>query len=198
MPSGLCARGWCFTAATGSHQDVMRNLVGEEVWGEEGEPLKVPLPWRRSWAKQDFHRWTNKRWGGCLTASLLEAQQLPPNCWDLLLWTVGEGNTNQHLVVMSDVEHKSFLMGLVVPLCGSVAKEISITVGRKLQLFCTFTKIFFLCESTSKLGMLSVTCFCLNMFSCLVDFHESVNSACSESSVFNTPSFGKCEDKGKK
>lgn len=29
MPSGLCARGWCFTAATAPHQDGMRNLVGE-------------------------------------------------------------------------------------------------------------------------------------------------------------------------
>lgn len=96
-------------------------VVGERE-REGGQPLKVPLPWRRCWAKQDFYRWTNKRWGGCLTASLLEAQQLPPNCWDLLLWAASEGNANQHLVVMSDVEHKSFLMGLaVVVAVGSVA-----------------------------------------------------------------------------
>ena len=36
MPSGPCARGWCFTAATASHQDMMRNLVGEGYEGEGG------------------------------------------------------------------------------------------------------------------------------------------------------------------
>lgn len=92
--------------------------------------LKVPPPWRRSWAKQDFHRWANKRWGGCLAASLLEAQQPPTNCWDLLFRAVSEGNANQHLVVVSDVKHKSFLMGLaVVVAAGSVALEISISLS---------------------------------------------------------------------
>lgn len=83
MPSGLCASGWCLIAATASHRDVMRNLaggVGGSAAVKGGKALKVPLPWRRSCAKQDFHQWTNKRCGGCLTGSLMRAQQPPPNC----------------------------------------------------------------------------------------------------------------------
>lgn len=118
---GSVPRGWCFTAAPASHRDVMRNLVGGwgMRWGGE-QPLKVPLPWRRSWAKQDFHQSTNRRWGGCLAPSLLRAQQPLSDCWDVLLWAVSVGNAYQHLVVMSDVEHKSFLAGLVVLLLSAL------------------------------------------------------------------------------
>lgn len=64
IPSGLCAKGLVFHSSSSLSPGCDEKLGGrvrDEVGRGGEQPLKVPLPWRRSWAKQDFHQSTNRR-----------------------------------------------------------------------------------------------------------------------------------------
>lgn len=121
MPSGLCARGWCILTNTASHQGVLGSCMGKRG---VVEPLKVPLPWRRSWAKEDSHQWTNKKRGGTVyifpvTGSLV-ATNLATRAGTLLQpytlrrvhpshsLTTGE-EAHLHLAVINYVQHIALL-----------------------------------------------------------------------------------------